>query len=311
MNIPTSITDPKKRYDFLLLFDVTDGNPNGDPDAGNLPRVDPETLQGIVTDVCLKRKIRNYVDLRGQFAALAGADEQVKVGDEMKSVLDNGIFVRDSGIALNRKIQTAAEAVGAEKDKKKENPKTRAEMCRRYYDVRMFGGVLSTGDYNSGQVRGPMQLTFARSIDPIVPSEVAITRVAITKEGEQKETEIGRKASVPYGLYLGRGFYSPMLGDAEKGGTGVTKEDLELFWTAVASMFEHDRSASRGYMEMRGVYVFAHENALGNAPSGSLFGRVRVKACDGVKAPRLFDHYGVDVNEADLPPGVELVRLLG
>ncbi len=294
MNIPARITDPKKRYDFLLLFDVTDGNPNGDPDAGNLPRVDPETLQGIVTDVCLKRKIRNYVDLSGQ-----------------GGTHDNGIFVRDSGIALNTKIREAAEAVGAEKDRKKENPKTRAEMCRRYYDIRLFGGVLSTGDYNSGQVRGPMQLTFARSISPIVPSEVAITRVAITKEGEQKETEIGRKAAVPYGLYLGRGFCSPMLGDADRGGTGVSQEDLELFWTAVVAMFELDRSASRGYMEMRGVYVFAHENPLGNAPSGPLFARVRAELCPGVKAPRAFEHYGVSVDDQALPPGVELVRLLG
>jgi CRISPR-associated protein Csd2 len=294
VNIPTTITDPKKRYDFLVLFDVTDGNPNGDPDAGNLPRLDPETLQGIVTDVCLKRKIRNYIDLTGQ-----------------GGTHDAGIFVRDSGIALNTKLREAAEAVGVKPDRKRESREGRAEMCKRYYDVRMFGGVLSTGDYNCGQVRGPMQLTFARSIDPIVPSELAITRVAITKEGEQKETEIGRKAAVPYGLYLGRGFYSPMLGDSEKGGTGVSKEDLEMFWTALVNMFELDRSAARGYMQMRGVYIFVHENPLGNAPSGPLFDRVKAKRRDGVAAPRRFDQYELAIDDKGIPQGVALERLMG
>lgn len=304
MNIPNLITDPTKRYDFLLLFDVTDGNPNGDPDAGNLPRVDPETLQGIVTDVCLKRKIRNYVDLSRQLS-LENAEQVVKIGEEEVPVLDNGIFVRDSGIALNQKIAAAATQVNAPKEKKRENRNIRAEMCRRYYDIRMFGGVLSTGDYNSGQVRGPMQLTFARSIDPVVPSEVAVTRVAITRESDAKETEIGRKASVPYGLYLGRGFFSPMLAKD----TGVTAEDLELFWTALISMFETDRSAARGYMEVRGIYVFRHENGLGNAPSGPLFSRFAAKST--VKAPRSFDQYDIAINESDLPSGVTLVKLLG
>jgi CRISPR-associated protein Csd2 len=287
MNIPDTITDPGKRYDFLILFDVTDGNPNGDPDAGNLPRVDPETLQGIVTDVCLKRKIRNYVDLSGQ-------------GGEH----DAGIFVRDSGIALNTKIREAAEAIGATKDKKVKNKDSRAEMCRRYYDIRMFGGVLSTGDYNSGQVRGPMQLTFSRSIDPIVPVEMAITRVAITKEGENKETEIGRKASVPYGLYKGKGFFSPMLAKD----TGVSSDDLKLFWTALANMFENDRSASRGDMQIREVAIFVHDNPLGNAPSGKLF--ERLKAEKNVKAPREIGHYDVTVDDQGVPEGVTLVRLL-
>lgn len=289
MTIPDTILDPSKRYDFLILFDVTDGNPNGDPDAGNLPRVDPETLQGIVTDVCLKRKIRNYVDLSGQ-------------GGEH----DHGIFVRDSGIALNTKIREAAEAVGATKDKKNKNRDSRAEMCKRYYDIRMFGGVLSTGDYNSGQVRGPMQLTFSRSIDPIVPSELAITRVAITKEGENKETEIGRKASVPYGLYKGKGFFSPMLAKD----TGVTADDLKLFWTALVNMFENDRSASRGDMQIREVAIFVHDNALGNAPSGKLFERLTAKRKDEVKAAREIGHYDVKVDDQGLPEGVTLVRLL-
>jgi CRISPR-associated protein Csd2 len=294
MNIPHEICDPAKRYDFLLLFDVSDGNPNGDPDAGNLPRLDPETMQGIVTDVCLKRKIRNYIDM----AVSPEGDFDLADG--------NGIFVRDSGVALNTKLKAAAEAVGAKPDKKKENKDSRTEMCKRYYDIRMFGGVLSTGEYNCGQVRGPMQLTFSRSVDPIVPSDIAITRVAITKEGEQKETEIGRKALVPYGLYVGKGFFSPMLA-AE---TGVSEKDLELFWQAVLGMFENDRSASRGYMELRGVFVFRHDNPLGNAPSGMLFDRLTVKLKDGIEAPRQFDHYVVECDDSGLPEGVKLYRLL-
>jgi CRISPR-associated protein Csd2 len=311
MQIPPQISNPNKRYDFLLLYDVTDGNPNGDPDAGNLPRVDPETLQGIVTDVCLKRKIRNYIDLSGQ-----GGQH------------DAGIFVRDSGIALNKKIGDAYEKAHPgskdEKDaKKKERMKkvasdsAKAEMCQRFYDIRMFGGVLSTGDFNAGQVRGPMQLTFSRSIDPIVPNELAITRVAITKEGENKETEMGRKAAVPYGLYLARGFYSPALADADKGGTGVSEQDLQLFWTAILGMFENDRSAARGYMELQGAYIFAHENPLGNAPSGPLFRRIQVPPLYNrdehkwIRHPRAFEDYTVNVADNELPEGVTLTRLIG
>ncbi len=302
------VTDPQKRYDYLILFDVTDGNPNGDPDAGNLPRVDPETLEGIVTDVCLKRKIRNYIDLLGQ-STPTDADEVDKEG---RPIADNGIFVRDSGIALNRKIETAVKKADSEakQDKKKENRKGKEEICRRYYDVRMFGAVLSTGDYNCGQVRGPMQLTFARSRDAIVPSEIAITRLAITKEGENKETEMGRKASVPYGLYLGKGFFSPMLGDASKGGTGVTKKDLELYWQALANMFEMDRSAARGYMEMKGIYVFVHDNPLGNQPSGKLFGEFKCRRKDESKPPRKFEDYDLKIEDPNLD-GVTLVKLLG
>ena len=180
-------------------------------------------------------------------------------------------------------------------------------MCKRFYDVRMFGGVLSTGEYNCGQVRGPVQLTFARSVDAIVPSELSITRVAITKEGEQKETEMGRKSAVPYGLYLGRGFFSPMLATD----TGVSEDDLKLFWQAFSSMFELDRSAARGYMEMRGIYVFRHENPLGNAPSGTLFSRLEVHRKAGVIAPRLFEQYEVHVDGAGLDEGVSLIRLIG
>jgi len=293
MKIPETITDVSKRYDFLLLFDVTDGNPNGDPDAGNLPRIDPETMQGIVTDVCLKRKIRNYVDLVNQ---LNGRTEH-----------DCGIFVRDSNVALNTKLKEAAESTGAKPDKKKENEGAKAEVCRRYYDVRMFGGVLTTGEYNCGQVRGPVQLTFARSIDPIIPGDISITRVAITREGEDKKTEMGRKAVVPYGLYLSKGFYSPAFAKT----TGVSKEDLELFWQAVLNMFENDRSASRGFMQLHGVYVFVHDHKLGNAPSGKLFDRLKIKRKEGVEVPRSFDQYDVQIDESNLPEGVYLVKLLG
>lgn len=311
MNIPDEICDPGKRYDFLLLFDVQDGNPNGDPDAGNLPRLDPETMQGIVTDVCLKRKIRNYVDLTDQ----VNPDNAPEADAEGRPLADNGIFVRDSGIALNSKIEAAARAAGeAEGNKRIGNLRGREEMCRRYYDVRLFGAVLSTGKYNCGQVRGPMQLTFARSVDPIVPGDISITRVAITKEGEQKESEMGRKALVPYGLYLGKGFYSPMLANKEKGGTGVSKADLTLFWRALVDMFELDRSASRGFMQMQGIYVFRHEDPLGNAHSGRLFNLVSVRRNDGVEAPRTFADYQVSLPGEDQMKeieGVTLTRLIG
>lgn len=292
MNIPSTITNPNKRYDFLILFDVQDGNPNGDPDAGNLPRVDPETMEGIVTDVCLKRKVRNYVDLiHGPGFDAVDTDGR------------NGIFVRDSGVALNTKIK-AAQATDAKPDKKKENRDGRAAMCAKYFDIRLFGGVLSTGDYNCGQVRGPAQLTFARSIDPIIPGDLSITRVAITKEGENKETEMGRKAVVPYGLYLGKGFFSPALARD----TGVDSNDLELFWQALYNMFEHDRSASRGLMQMQGVYVFVHDDPLGNAHSGKLFSRLTLEKKK--ESPRSFEDYQLTLNEADLPQGVTLVKLL-
>ncbi|MCA1948205.1 MAG: type I-C CRISPR-associated protein Cas7/Csd2 [Armatimonadetes bacterium] len=293
------LTDPNKRYDFVILFDVTDGNPNGDPDAGNLPRIDPETMQGIVTDVCLKRKIRNYVDL------------VKKPGGDLDLSEENGkgygIFVRDSGVALNTKLAAAAQAVGAAKDKKRRNEDARQEVCRRYYDVRLFGGVLAVGEYNCGQVRGPVQLTFARSVDPIIPGDISITRVAITKEGENKETEMGRKALVPYGLYLGKGFFSPMLASD----TGVDAEDLRLFWTALANMFEMDRSASRGDMRLREVFVFRHDDPLGNAHAGRLFDRIRVFRKPDVKAPRRFEDYVVELaQDPPLPQGVALFRLL-
>jgi len=290
MKIPESICNPKNRYDFVVLFDVQDGNPNGDPDAGNLPRVDPETMQGIVTDVCLKRKIRNYVDMAHESS------------DNTEN--DNGIFVRNSGIALNTKLKKASEEIGEKPNKKIANKNGREEMCRRYYDIRMFGGVLTTGDYNCGQVRGPMQLTFSRSIDPVIPSDLTITRVAITKEGDEKETEMGRKAYIPYGLYRCYGFFSPSFAEQTK----VSAEDLNLFWEAVLGMFENDRSASRGFMQLQGVYIFAHENPLGNAPSGKLFERIFIKS--NSETPRKFSDYTVEVSNQALPSGVTMEPLL-
>jgi len=280
-------TDPTKRHDFVLIFDVTDGNPNGDPDAGNLPRTDPETMQGIVTDVCLKRKVRDYVTVA------AGED----------------IYMEHKGVALNAQNRKAFEGIEVEPKKATpaERDSARAWMCENFFDVRMFGAVLSTGQsegLNAGQVRGPVQLTFARSIDPVLPQDISITRVAITRESdrEQKETEMGRKTLIPYGLYIGHGFFSPHLAAQ----TGVTEEDLELFWSALVNAWDFDRSAARGLMATRGLYVFTHEKPLGNAPAHKLFDLVKTERNDGVDAPRAFGDYTVTVNEDGIPDGVEL-----
>lgn len=295
--------DPTKRHDFVLLFDVADGNPNGDPDAGNLPRVDPETMQGIVTDVCLKRKIRNYVTVAH------GAEER------------NKIYVEYRGV-LNEQHRRAYTAKGIEpkgsKQPQADIDVVRPWMCQNFYDIRTFGAVMTTG-VNCGQVRGPMQLTFARSVDPIIPLDISITRVAITKaedavgagtgddgEGTRgKETEMGRKAVVPYGLYVGHGFYNPMLGKD----TGFDAADLELFWKALQMCWDLDRSASRGTMALRGLYIFSHEDekGLGNAPAHSLFSRIAATARKN--PPRKFDDYAVSVNEENLPAGIHLTVL--
>jgi CRISPR-associated protein Csd2 len=295
--------DPEKRHDFVYLFDVTDGNPNGDPDAGNLPRTDPETMQGLVTDVSVKRKIRNFVD----------ADR----GDTG----NHKIYVQHRGI-LNAQHKRAYEALDLEstgsKQKREDIDEARAWMCKNFYDIRTFGAVMTTG-VNCGQVRGPMQLTFARSIDPIVPMDVSITRVAVTKEedavkfvetedgqgkAEGKETEMGRKAIVPYGLYRGHGFYNPTLADQ----TGFDGDDLALFWNALKMCWELDRSASRGMMGLRGLFVFSHDNKLGNAPAHTLFDRVEAES--EKDAPRSFSDYAVDVDDANLPDGVTLSALI-
>lgn len=301
-------TDPTKRHDFILLFDVTDGNPNGDPDAGNMPRIDPETGQGLVTDVCLKRKVRNYVEF-----AKSGAEGY-------------GIFIREKGI-LNRQIAEAYQSLGIDlengpeesTDGKKRREKGKAQgseiergrawLCRQKYDIRMFGAVLMTGA-NAGQVRGPVQLTFARSIDAVTPMQVSITRMAVASEEEAEKQggdnrTMGRKALLPYGLYVARGFFSPAFASQ----TGVTSEDLALFWEALIKMWDIDRSASRGLMCCRGLYIFTHEDKLGNAPAHVLFNRFEARMKQGTETPRSFLDYTVDLKDSGLPKGVTLTKL--
>lgn len=278
-------TDPDKRHEFVLLFDAKNSNPNGDPDAGNMPRVDPETMHGVVTDVALKRKVRDYLQLT------SGAS----------------IFIQ-SKTALNTLIEEAGQAVGAAKESKTVNESVQRELCRRYYDIRMFGAVLSTGKLNAGQVRGPVQLTFARSIDPVLPLDVAITRQARTTEErmETGSTEMGRKPIIPYGLYRAHGYFNPFLADQ----TGVTPEDLGLFWEALQNLFEFDRSAARGEMHVRCLVVFTHDNAKGNAPAHKLFDLVEVRRRDGVSTPRGYDDYEVTVKQAEVPQGVTVSVLV-
>ena len=292
----------KNRYDFVVYFDVENGNPNGDPDAGNMPRIDPETGYGIVTDVCLKRKIRNYV-------------ETAKEGEP-----GFDIYIKE-GVPLNASDNRALEALGADakdiKKLKKDDPtldeKIRDFMCRTFFDVRTFGAVMTTfvkGALNCGQVRGPVQLTFARSVDPIIPQEVTITRVAITTEAdaEKKGTEMGRKYVVPYALYRGEGYVSANL--ARKA-TGFSEDDLALLWDAIVNMFEHDHSAARGKMAVRALVVFKHDSELGNAPSYKLFDAVSTKRKAGVEAPRSIDDYEpIAVYEAVVPEGFTVQRLV-
>jgi CRISPR-associated protein Csd2 len=366
--------DPAKKHDFLIVFDVTDGNPNGDPDAGNLPRTDPETMEGLVTDVALKRKVRNFV-------AFVADDDEHK---DRREALN--IYVEHKGAALNAQHRKAYRAKGiptsepgsleiadqelvdlfariqpegftvteptdespkhelvysgelsvedlaatldsigeespkarkfaervAKRAKKIDSTRPQREdardwMCEHFYDIRMFGAVMTT-QINAGQVRGPLQLTFSRSVDPIIPQDLAITRVAITREEEQekKETEMARKTLIPYGLYVGKGFYSPHLAKQ----TGVTSEDLELFWDALVYMWDIDRSASRGMMSPRGIYIFTHEKKYGNAPVHELFERVS-PALKEKKSPRMFSDYEVAVDDGSLPEGVALTRLIG
>ena len=295
------MSDPiKNRHEFVVLFDVENGNPNGDPDAGNMPRVDPETGYDLVTDVCLKRKIRNYVE-----TAKEDADHY-------------HIYIKD-GVPLNTSDKEACAYVGADPDKLKEakkkdehlDEKIRDFMCSNFYDIRTFGAVMTTftkGALNCGQVRGPVQLGFARSIDPILPQEVTITRVAITTEAdaEKKNTEMGRKYIVPYGLYRAEGYVSANL--ARKT-TGFSEEDLELLWTAILNMFENDHSAARGKMAVRELIIFKHASELGNAAAHKLFDLVKVEHKDGVTAPRSYGDYIVSVDETHLPSGVTCTRM--
>ncbi len=289
----------KNRYEFIILFDVENGNPNGDPDAGNLPRVDAETGHGLVTDVCLKRKIRNYVEI-------------VK-----ESTPGFQIYIKEN-VPLNTSDQKAFAHERVEESQLKELKKDRPNidaairdyMCREFYDIRTFGAVMTTfvkAKLNCGQVRGPVQIGFARSIDPIFSKEVTITRVAITTEEDalKKGTEMGRKYIVPYALYRAEGYVSANLA---RRFTGFSEEDLELLWEAIINMFEHDHSAARGKMAVRELIVFRHESELGNAPSHRLFDLVQVHRREGVQAPRAYTDYEVRIDEAAVPAGVTCIR---
>jgi len=286
------------RYDFVLLFDVKDGNPNGDPDAGNLPRTDAETGRGLVTDVCLKRKVRNFVGI------VKGEQPPFEIYVKEKAILNRQHERAYQGIG-------AADLLGGEDKKRKGGDKVgeaRDWMCKNFYDVRTFGAVMSTG-INCGQVRGPVQITFARSIDPVVAQEHSITRMAVATEAEAEKQggdnrTMGRKFTIPYGLYIAHGFVSSHLANQ----TGFGEKDLELLWQSLTNMFEHDRSASHGEMTTRGLYVFKHESQLGNAPAHRLFERVQPKLNDGVAVPREFSDYTVSVIEETMPSGVTLER---
>ena len=293
----TQAANPQQnRMEFVFLFDVENGNPNGDPDAGNLPRVDPETGLGLVTDVCLKRKVRNYV----QIAHPDGLD---KTGRNTRD-----IYVREGAILQKRR----AEAGAADEGKKTTTAgrdKNRELVCARYYDVRTFGAVMATEKFNAGQVRGPVQMTFAKSAHPVSLSDLSITRVAVENEGSRKDPDdpdklrtMGRKAIIPYGLYRCSGFVSPHFARD----TGFNADDLALFWEALERMFDHDRAAARGLMTARKLVVFRHENPLGNAPAHKLLERVkiRLKDEDEAKPPRQFSDYEVEVDENDMPEGV-------
>lgn len=287
----------KHRYDFVLLFDVIDGNPNGDPDAGNMPRMDPQTGHGLVTDVCLKRKVRNYIGLK------QGEKPPFEIYVKEKAVLNKQHERAYSALGF-----TLAGDGGKRKGGGDEVEKARQWMCGNFYDVRTFGAVMSMG-VNCGQVRGPVQITFARSMDAITPVEHSITRMAVTTEAEAEKQggdnrTMGRKFTVPYGLYRAHGFISAHLAAQTKFSEG----DLALLWEALSNMFEHDHSAARGQMTTRGLYVFKHDSALGNAPAHQLFERITVNLCESGSTPRMFTDYTITVNEAGLPEGVSLLR---
>ena len=282
------MSELKNRYDFVYLFDVQDGNPNGDPDAANLPRVDAETGNGLVTDVCLKRKIRNYVEV-----AKEGAPTY-EIFIQEKAVLDN--LVED--------IYKEEEVKKADKNTQKDIAKK--ALCAKYYDIRAFGAVIATKD-KQGQVRGTVQLTFGRSIDPVVSLNHAITRMAVTKESDRdKERTMGRKATVPYGLYRVHGFINANLANQ----TGFEEEDLKLLWDALINMFDNDRSAARGLMSARKLIVFKHDSKLGNAPANLLFDRVTVSKKPEASSPRSFADYTVEVNKEGLPSGVSVEEII-
>jgi CRISPR-associated protein Csd2 len=293
----TPYLDVNRRHDFVLLFDVTDGNPNGDPDAGNLPRVDPETMQGLVTDVALKRKVRDWVDVA------RGTEARFKIYVQHETFLTDArarVFSARSGGRSSIPVSDG-----------------RQWMCDEFFDVRMFGAVMSMREHNAGQVRGPIQMTFARSVDPIVPLDLSIVGPAqrqgdVARASDDEEVApiygtMARKALVPYGLYRAHGFFNPHFAQQ----TGVTEEDLDIFWQALQKMWDLDRSSSRGLMAIRGLHVFTHDSGLGNAPAHVLFERVRITRQGTAVAPRSFGDYMVEVNTRDLPAGVQLTVLVG
>jgi CRISPR-associated protein Csd2 len=309
------------RYDFVLLFDVKDGNPNGDPDAGNLPRLDAESGHGLVTDVALKRKVRNFVALTHDQDQRdpAPGEKRFEIYVREKSILNLQHQRAYSALKLDEPVGAEAATEAAQekktgKDKKRKGSgddvnKARDWMCQNFFDVRTFGAVMSTG-INCGQVRGPVQLTFARSIDPVIAQEHSITRMAVATEAEAEKQDgdnrtMGRKHTVPYGLYMAHGFVSSFLAKQ----TGFGEEDIALLWQALCQMFEHDRSAARGEMSTRGLFVFKHDSELGNAPAHALFERIRPKLKDGVTVARSFGDYDVMVDETGLPAGVSLIRV--
>ena len=278
-----------KRYEFVLFFEVENGNPNGDPDAGNMPRIDPETSHGLVTDVCLKRKVRNYIDL-------------IKDGNAPYD-----IYVRENAVLNNINLE-AYKGLGIKPEPKKlpkDDPQAPIKyMCNRFFDIRTFGAVMTT-EVNCGQVRGPIQFGFAKSLDPIVPQEVTITRMAVTNEKDaEKERTMGRKHIVPYALYRSEGYVSAPL--AEK--TGFSDDDLSLFWDALLNMFEHDHSAARGRMASRKLIIFEHESRLGNAPAHKLFELVSTKRKDCSAPPRAFADYEIVIDKANKPDGVTILE---
>ncbi|QNK39722.1 type I-C CRISPR-associated protein Cas7/Csd2 [Caproicibacter fermentans] len=278
------------RYEFVMLFDVENGNPNGDPDAGNMPRVDAETSIGIVTDVCLKRKIRNYVE----------ATQEGKPG--------YNILIKNDR-ALNTKYTEAYDACSLKTKQKGKDQNAVAQardyICRNYFDVRTFGAVMSTGDDPCGIVRGPVQINFARSIDPVLPQEITITRQALTTESDQSEkgNTMGKKNFIPYGLYRAEGYVSALLANK----TGFSEDDLALLWRSIENMFEIDHSAARGKLCMRKLYVFKHDSVLGNAPSHLLFDKIAIEKKSGVEIPRKFSDYSITVDKA-MPEGVEIIE---
>lgn len=285
----------QNRYDFVYLFDVRNGNPNGDPDNGNIPRIEPQSQKGLVTDVSLKRKVRNYVEL-------------VKDGQPPYA-----IYMQERAV-LNNQHKKAYEALGLPPEAKK-LPKDDAKareltrwMCTNFFDIRAFGAVMTT-EVNAGQVRGPIQMTFAESQDAIVPQEVSITRSSVTNERDaEKERTMGRKHILPYALYRSHGFISASLAGDETKGTGFSEADLDLFFEALCNMFDHDRSAARGEMNCCGLIVFKHALALGNARAQSLFDRVRIQKKDDVVFPRAFSDYTVTIDRDNLPEGVEIIQ---